>query len=350
MRDALIIFIILLMSLSLRAQNKSDNLNIGKKLTPISEDNIFRSPDYFNWGASIIKGQDELYHLFYSRWPREYGFYAWLTHSEIAHATSPKPYGPWKYKETVLQGSGGNNWDAITAHNPKIKFFDGKFYLYYISTNMGKVKYTDAELIETCRGGYSHKNWKILRPNQRIGVAVSKTLNGPWKRTNSSLIEPSGPIQTLTVNPAVTKGGDGKYYMIIKGDKPNDKNRARSQAIAVADSPDGPYTIQPKPVIDNLDTEDVSMWYDDLRTCYYAVFHAHTFIGIVTSSDGVNWNKATHYKVMDKKIEKDDGSYILPDRMERPFVFYENGSIKVLSLVVKKGNDSYSVFIPLKEK
>lgn len=209
---------------------------------------------YYNWGSSIQKGKDGKYHLFYSRWKKEYKFTGWLTHSEIAHAVSDNPAGPWKYKATVLKGRGKGHWDAITAHNPKIKYFNGKYYLYYCATNMGEKEYSENDLIETAHTGYNHSNWKILRPNQRTGVAVSKSLHGPWQRMDKPLIEPSEPITTLTVNPAITKGKDGKYYLIVKGDKPNEKRFIRNQAIAISDSPTGHFEIQPKPVIDYLDT------------------------------------------------------------------------------------------------
>ena len=232
------------------AQNGEDDLYVYDNFGKVSGDNIFNTEGYFNWGSSIIKERDGKYHLFYSRWKKEYGFQGWLTHSEIAHATSKSPAGPWKYKETVLIGSGKGNWDAITAHNPKIKYFEGKFYLYYIATNMGDKDYTEEELVETAIAGYNHPNWKILRPNQRTGVAVSNSLNGPWSRIDKPLVEPYGPITTLTVNPAIDKGKDGKYYLIIKGDKPNEKRFIRNQAVGVSEHPDGPFEIKEKPVID----------------------------------------------------------------------------------------------------
>ncbi|MEM9141426.1 MAG: glycoside hydrolase family protein [Bacteroidota bacterium] len=314
----------------------------------VSQDNIFRSADYFNWGSSIVKGQDGLYHMFYSRWKREYGFYAWLTHSEIAHATSKNPTGPWEYKETVLKGRGGQGWDAITAHNPKIKHFNGKYYLYYIGTHLRGKPYTDEELVETAKVGYSHPNWNVLRPNQRSGVAVSKALNGPWKRMDRPIIEPSGPIITLTVNPAIDRGADGKYYLIVKGDKPNATGFVRNQAIAVAKKPEGPFVMQEKPVIDNLDTEDMSLWHDPKRNRFYGTYHAHSFIGLVTSSNGLDWEPAGEEKIMLKTIPLKNGGIIRPDRMERPFIFVENGIPQSLNLAVKEGEDSYIVCVPIK--
>jgi len=343
-------FIVLLLVNTGYGQTRADVLFFKDRLQPVSEENVLRTEGYYNWGASIIKGKDGKFHLFYSCWKKEYKFTGWLLFSEIAHAVSDSPSGPWQYKETVLKGRGKGYWDAITAHNPKIKYFDGKYYLYYVSTNLGDKDYSQQELIETARTGYSHPNWSILRPNQRTGVAVATSLNGPWTRMEHPLIEPSGPITTLTVNPAITRGKDGRYYLIVKGDKPNETRFIRNQALAISDSPTGPFKIQTKPVIDYLDTEDMSMWYDVKRDYYYAVFHAHTFIGMVSSPDGTHWQKATEYVITPKKLTMTEGKILKPDRMERPFIYQEEGEPKVLSEAVKKGDESYNVFIPIKEK
>ena len=350
MKNPFLIVFFVLFCFSVTGQTVADDLKISNRLQPLAGDNIFKTDGYYNWCSSVIKGENGKYHLFYSRWKKEYKFTGWLTHSEVAHAISDSPFGPWKYVETVLKGRRDAKWDAITAHNPKIKYFEGRYYLYYVSTNLGEKEFTEEELIETAHTGYAHPNWKILRPNQRTGVAVSNSINGPWERLEQPLIEPSGPITTLTVNPAIDRGKDGKYYLIVKGDKPNETRFIRNQAVAISKSPTGPFIMQPKPVIDDLDTEDVSLWYDNKRAHFYGVFHAHTFIGMISSPDGINWSKAADYIVMQKTVSLTNGKIIQPDRLERPFVYCENDKPKVISLAIKKGDDSYIVFIPIKSK
>ncbi len=350
-KNCIFLSLIFLFTIDSFAQDNSDNFFLRDRLQPVKEDNFFKTDGYFNWGASIVKGKDSKYHMFYARWKKNFTFLGWLTHSEIAHAVSNTPYGPWKYKNTVLKGRGKGYWDAITAHNPKIKYFEGKYYLYYISTNMGEANYTEEDMVETARTGYNHQYWKILRPNQRTGVAVSENLDGPWERKDTPLIEPSGPITTLTVNPAIDQGKDGRYYLIVKGDKPNEERFIRNQAIAVSEHPDGPFKILPEPVIDYIDTEDVSVWYDEGRGRLYGIFHSNEeggFIGMITSVDGVKWEKAADYWMMPKKIRLEDGSYHTADRIERPFVYYEEGEARVLSLAARKGNESYNILIPIK--
>ena len=160
----LFVFIIVLVSFNLIGQNKADNLKFKDQLQPLSDENIFKTDGYYNWCSSIVKGDDSKYHLFYSRWEKKYSFFGWLTHSEVAHAISKKPTGSWEYKETVLKGHGKEHWDAITIHNPKIKYFEGKYYLYYCSTNLGDKDYTEKELIETAHVGYSHPIFMDIPP------------------------------------------------------------------------------------------------------------------------------------------------------------------------------------------
>ena len=334
-----------------QAQERPDLLFFKDRLQAVQTDNIFKTDGYYNWGPSIIKGNDGKYHLFYSRWNKKHTFNGWLTHSEIAHAVSKTPSGPWKFKEVVLKGRRDGKWDAITAHNPKIKYFEGNYYLYYISTNLGDKTYAEDDLVKWgYLSGLDNENRKALRSNQRTGVAVSNSINGPWQRMDQPLVEPSGPITTLTVNPAIDRGIDGKYYLIVKGDKPNETRFIRNQAIAISDTPTGPLAIQEKPVIDYLDTEDMSLWYDKKRDYFYGVFHAHTFLVMVSSPDGVNWSKASEYALMPKSIPLADGGTIAPDRMERPFVYTENDEPEVLAFSVKKSDESYIVTRPITQQ
>ena len=331
------------------AQDCDDQLNLGEMLSPLTEEGIFRDTAYYNWGASIIQDKEGLYHLFYSRWKKETTFKGWLTASEVAHAVAQNATGPWTYKETVLQGRGHGYWDAVTAHNPKIKYFEGKYYLYYIATNLGDNADQNVDINITRDKMIDNATWDVLRHNQRTGFAVSNSLNGPWERCTSPILEPSGPIANIVVNPAIAMGNDGVYHLIVKGDKPNEKKFIRNQAIAISSSPIGPFTMQDNPVIGDLDTEDISMWYDEVYARYYAIFHAHSFIGLMTSVDGLKWEKASNYKVTEKKIWLEDGTLFKPDRMERPFVYIENAKPRVLCLAIKKGDDAYTVFISLVE-
>lgn len=50
-------------------------------------------PDSIVWGADMVRTEDGTCHLFFSYWPKEHGFAAWLTHSRIGYAPLRIPGG-----------------------------------------------------------------------------------------------------------------------------------------------------------------------------------------------------------------------------------------------------------------
>lgn len=85
-------------------QNKEDDLSFKNNLQPVSDENILKTEGFHNWGASVIKGDNGKYHLFYSRWRDVHT--AWLTYSEIAHAVSDNPSVPWeRLDKPILESS-----------------------------------------------------------------------------------------------------------------------------------------------------------------------------------------------------------------------------------------------------
>lgn len=314
-----------------------------------SRAHITADPDWYTWCPSVHRDAEGRYHMFHTRWPMDIGFYSWLTHSEIVHAVADRPEGPYAEVAVAIPAVGEGRGDWFNAHNSKIKKFGDNYYLYFIQTRGDSfAEDGEAKRVQMAKTGYGHPLWKQeARPNQRTFVAASRSLDGPWKISKKPIIEPAKTITTLTVNPAVCQRPDGTCLMIIKGDKPGGGG-ARNQALATAPNPWGPWSIRDKPVIDNLDTEDVSMWYDPARKRFYAVFHAHTFIGMMTSEDGINWGKAAHYKLKEKGIPFDDGTIWRPERMERPFVLTDqHGQPEMLFVACKKGNMSVNIALPL---
>ncbi len=332
---------------SKKAPLENDNLDLIKLVQPIGPDNIYRDPGFYTWCNSIIQGPEGKYHLFYVRWPKKYGFYAWLTHSEIAHAVSDQPAGPYQFQDLAIPARGEFAWNQINAHNVKIKTFNGKFYLYFIATNDGGKTLSEEDLIKTAKVGYRSPNWPILRNNQLTGVAVSDSLSGPWKVSSQPAIEPHGPISTVTVNPAIWQDASGKFRMVIKGDYPPTR---LAQAVAVSDQPTGPFKIQPELAFDRY-SEDVSVWQDPSRGLTYGILHDTKGFGLIVSQDGISWQDAKHFRAMDKTVPTLDGPPLKPSRFERPAVFAaKDGTPLVLSSAAQfnGGKDAHIILIPLK--
>jgi hypothetical protein len=343
----------------------TDDLNLGAMIQPVSEENILDQPEFYNWGSSIIKGEDGKYHLFYAQMTKELGFYSWMTDGLISRAVSDHPAGPYEYVETVLEGRGQPHWDAHTAHNPRITKFGDKYYLYYISTNPNGNEFNDEEMFlarrlyitpgmtreeRRARDAEGSVYRKQFQNNQRIGVAIADSVKGPWTRLDHPVVEPTGPIKDMTCNPAVVGRPDGGYLMFVRGIQANIDDYKRSAAIALADSPEGPWEIQDKAAVADLNSEDPAVWYDEKRQRYYAIYHAFGYMGLITSTDGLNWERAKHYKVLEKTLYKTDGSKVVAQRLERPFIYVEDGEYKAMTMAIReKSGHSYSLTIPLEE-
>ena len=64
------------------------------------------SPDGGNglssWGASIVKGPDQLYHMFVAEMSDHCGLFSWTSQSRVIRATSPTPGGRYTFREVVI--------------------------------------------------------------------------------------------------------------------------------------------------------------------------------------------------------------------------------------------------------
>lgn len=242
--------------------------------------------DYFIWCSSPIWGDDGKVHLFYSRWRKDKGMGGWIKGSEIAHAVAESPYESFQHKEVVLQPRDGC-WDSTTCHNPLIKKVGDMYYLFYMGNCNGK---TDTK---------------------RIGVATAKTLDGPWKRSDSPILLPEEEgawDDHCTTNPAFLQGDDGKFWLYYKSWNTAEYLRDtgpvrgnRKYGLAKADHPLGPYhKVSERPVIDfsgrpnNAQLEDAFVWQQDGQYCLIARdmgFYNHEYGLILMSKNGIQWSE-----------------------------------------------------------
>lgn len=322
--------------LTVQAQTEND-LNIGAMVQPVPENYVLKDPAYFIWGAGVVEGTDGKFHMLYTRWPKELGFSAWVTDSEIAYAVADKPEGPYIPKSTALKRRGGSYWDGMTTHNPTVIHKEGKYYLYYMGTtgtpNLKRPTSTQ------------HDDWWEYRNNQRIGVAVAEKPEGPWKRFNKPVLDVSDDPKAydglMTSNPAVTFNDDGKVIMTYKA---VEKEPARLSGgrvrfmVAFSDSPTGPFVKESEPIfeVSNGDggewmvAEDPYIWFD--QGVYKAVVRdvVGKFTGdegalaLLESKDGKDWKAGKHPKILGSKFKWANGEYS-GTKLERPQLFIKNG-------------------------
>lgn len=334
------------------------SMNFQGMMQPVPAKAKFEDDKYYIWCGSLIKDEMGLYHLYYSRWEKKYGFGAWVTHSEIAHATAPTPFGPFSHHDVALPRRGAASWDGMNTHNPTIHKFGSKYYLYYTG-NTG-----DGKCMKDLN--FSHRN------NQRIGVAIATNPNGPWKRFDKPLIDVSSDPEAvdalMVANPSVTERPDGSYLMVYKAVAKKKSMPFGGPVVhltATSQSPLGPFIKQMKPIFvkDGIEfpAEDPFVWSQNGR--YYAIVKdmkgyftdKGRSLVLFESEDGFDWSLSENALVSDLCIDWEDGRKEKMSHLERPQLFFENGIPTVLLTAADKEEDgviktSCNIQIPLNRK
>ncbi|MBD0831978.1 glycoside hydrolase family protein [Aestuariibaculum sediminum] len=360
----------------------------------ITGSSVLNDPKRFVWGGSVVKGNDNKYHMLYSTWECGDSVPAftnsWVLHSKIAYAVSDYPDRDFKFQKIVLQGRAlegdSTAWDAQMVHNPHLKKFNDKYYLYY---GGGK----DPGIQPAGSKGEQVNKRNRVQQSQCIGViefnSFEDLMNGNFKRFDAPLLKPRTrvkpdhivnpspegtepkPDNIIVVNPSVVqRPSDGKYLLYFKGNFYNPGWRG-VHGVAISDSPTGPFETTDNFVFDvrNDDGtiasgEDPYVWYHNTNKKFYCVLKDFTGkittgkpgLAIVESIDGITWTKPEQSFFMKKEVVLKSGDTLHVNRLERPQLLIDDaGNPEVLyaacaliNIGQNKKGESFNVQIPLK--
>lgn len=308
---------------------------------------------YYVWDSSVIKANGK-YHMFASRWKEELGFgWNWLFNSEVCHFVAYTPDGEFVFKNVALPRRGRRFFDGMNTHNTCIKFWNGKYYLYYMGTTYGGEIPCDSGAISE---NYAWETWN----RKRVGVAVADDIDGEFIRKDTPLLEPRDCSHwdcTITTNPSVVILPSGKTYMIYKSRRAFGK--PLQLGIAVADTPEGQFErLTENPILEfddeNKHIEDPFLWYDAKRGkfCLLAKDDSKNGDNGITgewgagfyaeSDDCIHFEIPEKPKVYSRNIEWTDGRKTTQCNLERPsLLFDENGEPIYLYCASGEGDCPY---------
>lgn len=324
----------------------------------------FRMDGYWVWCGSVVLGEDNKYHMFASRWKKDVPMHpGWLIKSEVVRAVSDTPEGPFTFEEVVLPARGAQFWDGRSTHNPHIKKIDDTYVLYYMgTTHPFPDNYENTDAVVTC-----------ARANKRIGIAISKSVFGPWKRTDFPILStrPNYFDNFLTSNPAPCVLDNGNVFMMYKArnyiDMPYNRPLHGSMmfGMAKADSFNGTYKhMSEKPLFGtSAEFEDPFIWHDmdgfnmiakdmdgSISGEHYGGVHA-------LSQDGIHWELEKDVLFYSRKIPFSDGVVREMANMERPFILFHKDKPTHIYFATSDGkpetgfvgcDNTWNMVIPLK--
>lgn len=318
----------------------------------------FRMKDHNIWGASVIQAEDGKYYMFASRWPKKLTMRAWATNSEIVLASADKPEGPYKFRQVVFPPRGPRYFDGMMTHNPSIHYHNGKYVLFYLG-----LTYDFERPVDTVP---TREMYERAWNNKRIGVAVSESVHGPWKRLKDPLLEPREDHWDAAIisNPAPVIHDDGSVFLIYKsapcGYPERNTHYAMYFGAAGADHYLGPYeriSENNRVTLENVsaDVEDPCVWYDGeyyqmLAKCMDESVTGEKGTGFFAySRDGIYWQLPERPASYSMTLRWADGSTVKMKRMERAQVFLQNGKPShVFYACIDPDGEIYNIVKPFK--
>ncbi|RMD81678.1 MAG: glycosyl hydrolase family 43 [Lentisphaerae bacterium] len=327
---------------------------IRKRLGKADRNAGFRMEGYRIWGSSVIRGDDGRYHMFVTRVPACMRFHpGWMIASEIVHAVSETPEGPYRFADIALAARGAQYWDGRSAHNPKVVHYAGRYYLFYMGSThpFEDVTPENADLLDL------QSKWCIAgRANKRVGVAVSESPWGPWQRFDEPLLptRPNTFYSFLTSNPAPVIEASGRTFLIFKARAyEGNTHGAMSIGLAVAPHPLGPYeVINHEPLFSpaNIgEVEDPYLWKDEDGFHILAKDQQGTISGLepgcgilAHSPDCLHWELDPDPVAYRRQIVWKDGTQTQPGNMERVSGLHdEHGVLTHLFFAVWEGTRGF---------
>ncbi len=299
------------------------------RLQPAPVNGGFAMDDYWVWGGSCVRGDDGLYHLFASRWPKRYPFFEGYTvYSEVVRAVSATPEGPYEFQEVVLPARDAQYWDGRMTHNPTIHKWRDTYLLFYI----GATYTAPAPTAEELHAGDRTKPTESYA-TVRIGLATAASPLGPWARRDEPILKPRpGKWDSKVVtNPAACVLDDGSILMFYRSNTPDGLRIGATRTAG----PDGPFErIADDPVFQleggNF-VEDPYVWqagghFEMLAKDMTGGITGEKHAGVhAVSDDGLSWCVSDPPKAYSRRVRWDDGTETVQGCLERPQLLFHNG-------------------------
>eukprot|EP01050_Picozoa_sp_SAG11_P016574 SAG11_NODE_2279_length_3579_cov_6.588506_1_plen_344_part_00 len=197
----------------------------------------YDEPGTSSWGGSIVEDGGR-FHMMVSRFKGHCGLNSWQQNSEIIHATSEDPEGPYTFNTTIL---------PVFAHGPSVRKTSSGYLMMHLGCGVPFKPYiADCTNGSTPKGsGGSGGNGTSGCNQFNVSVMTSPTIWGPWSKSEQVFLssgsqDPSWyvPSGRQFSNPAPHIKADGSILCAYRAD-----SRKGGEHVSIANAPAvaGPY-------------------------------------------------------------------------------------------------------------
>lgn len=286
----------------------------------------FQMEGYHIWCGSVLK-EGDTYYLFAARWKKEKSFpLGYLTDSEIVLAKTEDLNKPFQFVKTIIGKRDGGYWDSMMAHNPYIIKIGDEYVLYYIGSPDGGTV------------------------TRKIGFAHTKDILGEWQRADKAIELPpdaNNPCAVATPNNEILL-----YF----------RDGSLKVSVAKATRYDGEYTVLNDNIFPESGMEDMFVYPTDKGYEMLLEDGSGYYTGLpyggawFSSSDGIVWDRKNVRMAYDFNVTYDDGTKIVMQRRERPFLLFDGdrtylfNAAKINGETQRTGGDTWNFVQEIKAK
>lgn len=264
------------------------------------------TPNLTSWGGNVIYF-DGLYHLYVAEMVNDCPLSEWGLNSQVSHAVSSKPTGPYAFKDVAV---------PVWAHNPQalLSSKDGKplFVIFHIGSG------TTTKAPKNC----THYGWQPQKPADPAGstLHVATSPDGPW--------QPVTPSPPSCNNPAPLQHPNGTWYLLC-----GSKLLFRAPALT------GPWTQVAKVPHGGVPgTYEDAFIFIDKRGHWHALFHVYNATtpcgacdGSMVSAhdyseDGITWTASSVQPFSNQYTLTTGGTVTLSTRERPKLLFAADGT------------------------
>jgi hypothetical protein len=249
------------------------------------------------WGASVLRGDDGLYHMWVSVMANNASMEYWPVNSYVIHATSTNAEGPYEYVADAF---------PVFAHEADVKRGPGGKWIAFLTAGvvdgqLGPSSYGPA--IEFSEDGQPTRDISLGASNEATVLVTADSPYGPWSDP-IVLLEPAALLDGIDANLSAVVHDDGSLVGLWRT-WPEGSQVHWVRAANYLDPETYEWQEQETPLFqppydghtpDGL--EDMFVWYDQEDRVYHALFHDmvvpegsrfHDALGHAYSTDGTNW-------------------------------------------------------------
>ena len=269
------------------------------RVLPAAPTSGYRPSNTDAWGASILKDDDGLYHMWVSVIDHNCDIEYWARNSKVIHATSSNPEGPYSYQAEAF---------PVMAHEVDVKRGPNNNWVAFLTAGVdsdGHLAYSDYGAACICNPSTQQptSSCDYGASTEPTVICTASSPYGPWSDP-IVILEPSSLLDGIDANFSAVVHEDGSLIGLWRT-YPSGSQVHWVTASNYLDP--ASYTWQeqetslfPAPYdgFTSEGLEDMFVYYDENRDVYHAIFHDmvaqdgapfYDGLGHAYSTDGVNW-------------------------------------------------------------